>query len=111
MNSTITFSDKALFDMALTALEMTETPFYVTRGLSIETDEADEVVNILNGEGIFMFDVASDELSDEEKDMNDDAVTFPGDDMDGDHASALASAGFGTDEDYGGHMIDEGGDW
>ena len=23
------------------------------------------------------------------------------DDMDGDHASALASAGFGTDEDYG----------
>ena len=24
------------------------------------------------------------------------------DDMDGDHASALASAGWGTDEDYGG---------
>jgi hypothetical protein len=24
-------------------------------------------------------------------------------DMDGDHASALASAGFGTDEDYGGY--------
>jgi len=26
----------------------------------------------------------------------------PNDDMDGDHGSALASAGFGTDEDYGG---------
>lgn len=25
----------------------------------------------------------------------------PGEDMDGDHESALASAGFGTDEDYG----------
>ena len=25
-----------------------------------------------------------------------------GDDMDGDHATALSSAGFGTDEDYGG---------
>jgi len=27
---------------------------------------------------------------------------LPGEDMDGDHESALASAGFGTDEDYGG---------
>lgn len=27
--------------------------------------------------------------------------SLPGEDMDGDHASALASAGFGTDEDYG----------
>ena len=27
---------------------------------------------------------------------------YEGDDLDGDHASALASAGFGTDEDYGG---------
>jgi len=26
---------------------------------------------------------------------------LPGEDMDGDHQSALASAGFGTDEDYG----------
>ena len=28
-------------------------------------------------------------------------VDMPNEDMDGDHASALASAGFGTDEDYG----------
>lgn len=34
---------------------------------------------------------------------------LPGEDMDGDHASALASAGFGTDEDYGGgtHLEDQ----
>lgn len=36
--------------------------------------------------------------------------------MDGDHASALASAGFGTDEDYGGfdsidRCDDAYGDW
>jgi len=30
-----------------------------------------------------------------------DSFMLPGEDMDGDHASALASAGFGTDEDYG----------
>jgi hypothetical protein len=29
------------------------------------------------------------------------AEEFYGDDMDGDHESALASAGWGTDEDYG----------
>ena len=34
--------------------------------------------------------------------QNDDRADEPNDDMDGDHASALASAGFGTDEDYGG---------
>lgn len=33
----------------------------------------------------------------------------PSDDMDGDHASALASAGFGTDEDYG--CFDSGEDY
>jgi len=30
-----------------------------------------------------------------------DADTLPGEDMDGDFDSAMASAGFGTDEDYG----------
>lgn len=31
----------------------------------------------------------------------DDSDDYPDDSMDGDHESALASAGFGTDEDYG----------
>lgn len=35
----------------------------------------------------------------------------PGEDMDGDHASALASAGFGTDEDYGCFGETEDGGW
>lgn len=33
--------------------------------------------------------------------LNEDPDPDPGD-MDGDHASSLASAGWGTDEDYGG---------
>jgi len=39
-----------------------------------------------------------------------DADAQPNESMDGDHASALASAGFGTDEDYGGgtHIEDFG---
>lgn len=37
---------------------------------------------------------------------NDDA-DFYEDSMDGDHASGLASAGFGTDEDYGYYVNDE----
>lgn len=43
-----------------------------------------------------------DERDDEEADDYDDS-------MDGDAESALASAGFGTDEDYGGY--DEPADW
>lgn len=39
-------------------------------------------------------------------DMNDDLYD---DSMDGDHETALASAGFGTDEDYGSY--DDGGGW
>ena len=33
--------------------------------------------------------------------LNDDREAEYGDSMDGDHTSALASAGYGTDEDYG----------
>jgi hypothetical protein len=39
--------------------------------------------------------LASDEAADR------DAESLPGEDMDGDFDSAMASAGFGTDEDYG----------
>lgn len=34
---------------------------------------------------------------------DDEGCDEPDDSMDGDHESALASAGFGTDEDYGGY--------
>jgi hypothetical protein len=36
-----------------------------------------------------------------ETDCDDCDDSYPGEDMDGDHDSAMASAGFGTDEDYG----------
>lgn len=39
----------------------------------------------------------------DEPDVNDDA--------DGDHVSALASAGFGTDEDYGSHALGDDYDY
>lgn len=42
----------------------------------------------------------------------DDSRMYPGEEMDGDAASALASAGMGTDEDYEHNLCDEGGgDW
>lgn len=43
------------------------------------------------------------EREEEDFDMEDldDEPDFEDDAMDGDHESALASAGFGTDEDYG----------
>lgn len=34
-------------------------------------------------------------------DWDDDVTPLPGEDMDGDFDSAMASAGYGTDEDYG----------
>lgn len=40
-------------------------------------------------------DLAGPEVDEPEADL------LPGEEMDGDHDSAMASAGFGTDEDYG----------
>lgn len=61
--------------------------------------------------GILAKDMASSWLESEvpDDDGPDDDPSDPGD-MDGDAGSALASAGFGTDEDYGG-ALDDGGDW
>ena len=39
--------------------------------------------------------------------MENDPDYGPEDDMDGDHASALASCGWGVDEDYGGYGGEE----
>ena len=94
MNSTITFHDAKLFGMALTALELDATPAYESDlvDLTITSDDAgaEGIAVILEDNGIFLFDL---------KEVEDDRI--PGEDMDGDHASALASCGWGTDEDYG----------
>jgi hypothetical protein len=53
----------------------------------------------------FLIDAADVDATDET--LAEDSRMFPGEDMDGDHASALASAGMGTDEDYEHNLIDE----
>lgn len=60
-----------------------------------------DAANGLSGDDVSEY---ADELDerDDACDPNQDDGLLPGEDMDGDHASALASAGFGTDEDYGG---------
>jgi len=90
MNSTIRFSDEGLFRLALTALELDATPEYVISGLSIETNQVEEIIAILHDNGIFMFEVEGF-----------DPEHVPGEDMDGDFDSGMASVGMGTDEDYG----------
>ena len=42
-----------------------------------------------------------------ERDGSEQPDLLPGEDMDGDHATALASAGLGTDEDYGCYTADD----
>ncbi len=56
----------------------------------------DDVVEFIINKYGFPYDVAERMVYEVEAD-----VSSPDDSMDGDHASALASAGFGTDEDYG----------
>ena len=60
---------------------------------------SDEIAEIINKQyGTAYTDVEVDAAIEQILDAQDQAYN---DDMDGDHASALASAGFGTDEDYG----------
>ena len=60
---------------------------------------SDEIAEILNKRyGTAFSEAEVDNAISEFLDKQDQAYN---DDMDGDHASALASAGFGTDEDYG----------
>ena len=60
---------------------------------------SDAIAEQLNKQyGTAYTDVEVDAAIEQILDAQDQAYN---DDMDGDHASALASAGFGTDEDYG----------
>jgi hypothetical protein len=98
MNSIIRFKDAGLFVAALTVLELDATPEYEVDGeaLAIHTNDEYAILDILESNGIFMFEVES----------NDGESSEPNDDMDGDHESALASAGFGVDESYGDYGSD-----
>ena len=102
MNSTITFTDKGLFLLAVTALELDATPEYTldfdNMTVEVHSDEVYDIVAIFHDNGIFSFTCSNDEF-------NDDRM-YPSEpdqfrtDAEAD-ADALASAGMGTDEDYG----------
>jgi hypothetical protein len=100
MNSTITFTDKGLFLLAVTTLELESTPEYAVDfdNMTIITEDAYSIAAILRDNGIFNFHWSG---ADE---FNDDRM-YPSEpdqfrtDAEAD-ADALASAGMGTDEDY-----------
>ena len=97
MNSSITFTDKGLFLLAVTALELDATPAYEVdfNNMAIivsDDDDALLIVDVLHNNGIYDF-TAPCQTEDVERDQfRSDAEA---------DADALASAGMGTDEDYG----------
>jgi len=100
MNSTITFADSVLFTIAVTALEMDATPAYELDNdtLTIHSDDIDGIVDVLHDNGIFNFKCY----------RGDEEVEHDGfrNDVEAD-ADVLASAGYGTDEDYEHNLIDD----
>jgi hypothetical protein len=61
----------------------------------------DDVVNYIMERYNFPYDVAERMVYDVEADITMQEETQYHEQMDGDHASALSSVGWGTDEDYG----------
>ena len=87
----IEFNDRSLLVMAVTVLEISGAPAFNVIGGRIYSDDIDEVIDLLHENGIMMFDAPH--LEDNERDQfRTDAEA---------DADALASAGMGTDEDYG----------
>jgi hypothetical protein len=102
MNSSITFADKGLFLLAVTTLELDATPSYDIDfdNMTVYSEDIDGVVDVLHNGGIFNFIC-----------HRTDAEPFDGFRTDAEaDADALASAGFGTDEDYGGSNDEYGYD-
>ena len=99
MNSSLTFADKGLFLLAVTALELDATPSYDLDydNLAIYTSDIDGLVDVLHNGGVFNFICHRND-----SEPSDGFLT----DAEAD-ADALASAGFGTDEDYGHYGDDE----
>ena len=92
MNSSITFADKGLFDIAMNTLELDATPSYDVDvdTLTVYSDDIDGVIDILHDGGIINFKCHRDDAEPSDGFLSDA-------DADGD---ALKSAGWGTDEDY-----------
>jgi len=80
--------------------------------IAVRSDEYDPIANppYEGPLGIFT-DYEGYDSADEGENLEDEGTmteTEPDESMDGDHASALASAGMGCDEDYGYYGGDEG---
>lgn len=94
MNSTITFTNKGLFLLAVAAVEMDATPEYSvdSNNLVISSDDIYSIVSILHDNGIYNFKVDGLDLEDNEPDQfRMDAEA---------DADALRSAGFDDEEGY-----------
>jgi len=98
MNSSITFSDSVLFDMALTTLELDATPVYDIdpSTLTVYSDDIDGVIDVLHNGGIFNFKCHRDDAEPSDGFLSDAEAD----------ADALKSAGWGTDEDYDHYSYD-----
>lgn len=98
----IIFDDQESFNAGLSALETNATPDYAVDhdNLTILTDDVTEVTTLLIQDGVEEFIVRYSE--------NEEPFDGFRNDVEAD-ADALASAGFGTDEDYGGGVEDIGG--
>jgi len=89
MNSSITFTEKGLFLLAVTAL-LHEQGIVDYDTMTINTDDVDYLVALLHEQGIVDFRSSGDDNEHDQFRHDGEA-----------DADALASAGMGTDEDYG----------
>ena len=93
MNSSITFSDKGLFLLAVTALELDSTPQYSVDydTMTINTDDVDYLVDLFHEQGVFEFSCYRGDADGEGDQFRTDAEA---------DADALRSAGFDDEENY-----------
>lgn len=100
MNS-ITFSNTLMFVIAVNTLALESAPEYTVdnASLTISSEDVSSIAAILNDNGITNFTHNAVETDDEHDNFRNDVEA---------DADALASAGFGSDEDYEHCSYDEG---
>jgi hypothetical protein len=91
MNSSITFTEKGLFLLAVTALELDSTPQYSVDydNMTINTDDVDYLVDLLHEQGIVDFGSSADDNEPDQFRHDGEA-----------DSDALRSAGFDDEENY-----------
>ena len=100
MNSSITFTESSSFDTIVNALALEDIAYQIdSSNLTIQSPDIDAVIDIVAESGVEDYSVSRE---------NEEPFDGFRTDAEAD-ADALASAGFGTDEDYGGGVEDIGG--